>query len=88
MPPRWHVYLLECADRTLYTGITTDPLRRVAEHNGGARGAKYTRARRPVTLRYAEEHPSRSAAASREAEIKRLSRAEKLALGDVRAEGA
>jgi len=74
------VYVLECADGTFYTGYTTDPERRVAEHNAGE-GAKYTRGRRPVELRYTEECASRSAALSREYEIKQLSHDEKAALG-------
>ena len=71
-----YVYIVECADGSLYTGYTTDVGRRVDEHNAGE-GAKYTAGRRPVTLRYVESHPSRSAAQSREHEIKSLSRAEK-----------
>jgi putative endonuclease len=75
------VYILRCADGTLYTGIATDIVRRVAEHNGeGTRGARYTSARRPVTLVYAAEWADRSAACKEEARIKRLSRHEKLAL--------
>ena len=71
-----YVYILECDDGSLYTGYTTDVGRRVDEHNAGD-GAKYTAGRRPVTLRYVEYHPSRSAAQSREHEIKSLSRTEK-----------
>ena len=78
---RWHVYILRCADGTLYTGIATDPQRRVAEHNGEGRGgARYTRGRRPVRLVHSERRASRSAAARREAEIKRLPRTAKEAL--------
>lgn len=73
----WHVYILSCADGTLYTGITTDLVRRVSEHNDSKLGAKYTRVRRPVTLVYAEQHVSRSEAAVREWGIKKLSRPEK-----------
>jgi putative endonuclease len=77
----WWVYLLRCADGTLYTGITTDVMRRVAEHNGdGGAGARYTRSRRPVQLVYVEAAASRAAASRREAEIKQLDRARKLAL--------
>ncbi|MHB1351884.1 MAG: GIY-YIG nuclease family protein [Thiobacillus sp.] len=77
----WCVYILRCADGSLYTGITTDTARRLAEHNGdGPRGARYTRSRRPVELVYAEAALSRDAAARREAAIKRLDRARKLAL--------
>jgi putative endonuclease len=71
-----HVYVLECADGTLYTGYTTDVERRVAEHDAGE-GAKYTRGRTPVELVYSESFDSRSAAMSREYEIKQLSRVEK-----------
>ena len=70
------VYVLECADGTLYTGYTTDVERRVAEHDAGE-GAKYTRGRTPVTLRHVESFDSRSAAMSREYAIKQLSRQEK-----------
>ncbi len=80
-PAAWWVYILRCADGSLYTGITTDTRRRVAEHNGdSARGARYTRGRRPVELVYAEMAASRVAAARREAAIKRLDRPRKLAL--------
>ena len=71
-----YVYIVECSDGTLYTGYTTDVDRRVDEHNDGA-GAKYTAGRTPVTLRYVEAHPSRSAAQKREYELKPRSRAEK-----------
>ena len=77
----WTVYILACADGTLYTGITTDPARRLREHNHDNRlGARYTRARRPVRLVYAEACASRAAAARREADIKRMRRADKQAL--------
>lgn len=75
----WWVYILECRDGTLYTGCTDDVPRRLAAHNAG-RGAKYTRSRTPVTLRYREEQPDRSAALRREAAIKRLTRKEKQTL--------
>jgi len=75
----WFVYIVECADRTLYTGITNDLERRVDEHNTG-RGARYTRGRGPVALRYHELQLDRSRAATRECEIKALSRHEKLKL--------
>lgn len=75
----WWVYILECRDGTLYTGCTDDIPRRLAAHNAG-RGAKYTRGRTPVMLRYREEQPDRSAALRREAAIKRLTRTEKQAL--------
>ena len=73
--------MLRCADGSLYTGITTDLERRIAEHNGdGPAGARYTRSRRPVQLVYRESARSRSAASQREAALKRLDRARKLAL--------
>ena len=75
----WYVYLLRCADGTLYAGITTDPERRLAEHNAGT-GARYTRARCPVECVYLEAAASRADASRREAAIKRLSRTDKLAL--------
>jgi putative endonuclease len=71
--------MLECADGSLYTGWTTDPQRRVKEHNAG-RGALYTRWRRPVELRYLEEAPDRSSAQRRENAIKKLTRGKKLLL--------
>jgi putative endonuclease len=73
------VYMVECADQTLYTGWTTNLEQRVAAHNSG-HGAKYTRSRRPVKLVFSEQHPDRSSALQREAEIKRMSRKKKLAL--------
>ena len=76
----WFVYILRCRDNTFYTGITTDLSRRLAEHNGGKRGARYTMARRPVTMVYAEPAPSRSAAARREYQLRRLSAAAKRSL--------
>ena len=75
------MYILRCADGSLYTGITTDVDRRLAEHNGeGGAGARYTRSRRPVEIVYAEAAGDRAEAARREAAIKRLDRAAKLAL--------
>ena len=71
-----YVYVLECADGTLYTGYTTDVDRRVAEHDAGE-GAKYTRGRTPVELVHVESFESKSAALSREYEIKQLSRRQK-----------
>lgn len=78
-PARWWVYLIECADGTLYTGISNDLDKRLAAHNAGT-AARYTRGRRPVVLRYAEPAADRSSASRREASIKRLSRRAKLAL--------
>lgn len=76
----YFVYILECSDGTLYTGVATDVARRIREHNESPRAAKYTRARRPVSLLRKERYGTRSTAQKREAAIKRLSRAEKLAL--------
>jgi len=70
----YYVYMLECADGTLYTGITTDLKRRVEEHNHSPKGAKYTRVRRPVVLVYSEEHTDRSSASRREHEIKKMNK--------------
>ena len=75
----WHVYLLECADKSLYCGVTIDPKRRLAEHNGEIPGgARYTRTRRPVRLVGAVECPDRPKACKAEWRIKRMSRQEKL----------
>lgn len=71
-----YVYVLRCADNTLYTGYTTDVERRVAEHDAGE-GAKYTRGRTPVELVHVESFGSKSAAMSREYKIKQWSRTEK-----------
>ncbi|MCF6209658.1 MAG: GIY-YIG nuclease family protein [Gammaproteobacteria bacterium] len=74
----WFVYILRCADGSLYTGVATDLQRRLQEHNdGGAQGARYTRARRPVSLVYSESAESRSAACRREAAIKKLHKTDK-----------
>ncbi len=73
------VYIALCADGTLYTGWTVDVAARIKTHNAG-RGARYTRARRPVQLVYSEACPTRAAAMQREREIKRWPRARKLAL--------
>ena len=77
----YYCYVLECADGTFYTGWTTHPQRRLREHNAG-RGARYTRARRPLRLAYLEQLPDRSTAMQRERAIKSLSRDRKLALID------
>lgn len=74
-----YAYLLKCADGTLYAGWTNDPDARLAAHNSGA-GAKYTRGRRPVTLVYLECLDDKRAAMRREAALKRMTRAQKLAL--------
>ncbi|WP_090728816.1 GIY-YIG nuclease family protein [Neptunomonas qingdaonensis] len=79
--PTWYIYILLCADGSLYTGITTDCDRRLKEHNESRTlGAKYTRTRRPVTMVWREDAGSRSLASKREYAIKQLSRAKKLAL--------
>ena len=81
-PPKqcWYVYMLECSDNSLYTGITTELQRRVDEHNQGKKAAAYTRSRRPVKLVYSEDCDDRSAALKREHAIKQLSRSEKMRL--------
>ena len=77
----WFIYILRCADGTLYTGITKDLDKRLAEHNAGNRqAAKYTRTRLPVELVYHESCDSRASATRREMAIKRLSRKAKLQL--------
>ena len=76
-PAPWFVYLLRCADGSFYAGITTDLARRLDEHNSGVAGAKYTRARRPVTLAWSEPAADRSAASKREYAVRQLPRAEK-----------
>lgn len=79
MDKTWYVYILECGDGTLYTGITDDVQRRLAAHQAG-KGAKYTRGRGPLKLRYQEVCESYSHALRREVQIKRLNRQEKLKL--------
>jgi len=76
----WWVYIVECVDNSLYTGITTNIDRRIKEHNTSNKGAKYTRSRRPVSLIYKESCENRSIASKREYEIKKLKRADKLLL--------
>ncbi|MCG6534541.1 MAG: GIY-YIG nuclease family protein, partial [Syntrophales bacterium LBB04] len=78
--PLFYVYILECGDKTLYTGYTGNLEKRVHEHNTTITGARYTRGRRPVTLVYVEGYPTISDALKREAQIKKLSRAQKLLL--------
>lgn len=75
----WYLYIVECRDGSLYTGITDDVHRRISQHNAG-KGAKYTRGRGPVSLRYQESCTSHGDALRRELEIKRMTRQEKLAL--------
>ena len=74
--PKWFVYVLRCGDGTLYTGVTTDPDRRLAQHNAGT-ASKYTRSRRPVAMAYREPAKSHGAALRREVAIKKLSRSAK-----------
>lgn len=74
----WWIYVVRCSDDSLYCGITTDVVRRVEEHNGGSRGAKYTRSRRPVTLESSWPAENRSAALKSEYAFKKLSRQKKL----------
>ncbi|MCX7184908.1 MAG: GIY-YIG nuclease family protein [Nitrosospira sp.] len=77
----WNVYMVRCADGSLYTGIARDVVRRVAEHNSSDElAANYTRARRPVVLVYQEKQDTRSAASKREYAIKQMDRKEKVAL--------
>jgi len=81
LKPEWYVYLLLCADNSYYTGITTNPKRRLQEHNeNNKKAAKYTRARRPLKMVYFELCESRSDAGCREHEIRKLSRPKKAAL--------
>ncbi|MFI5205649.1 MAG: GIY-YIG nuclease family protein, partial [Candidatus Paceibacterales bacterium] len=74
------LYILECADETLYTGITTDLKRRVLEHNSYKLGAKYTSSRRPVKLVYSKKFKNRSTASKEEMRIKKLKRGDKIKL--------
>lgn len=76
---QWYVYILQCADGSLYTGITNDPDRRLEQHNAGT-ASKCTRTRRPVKMVYREKADNKSAALKREYAIKQLPRAEKTAL--------
>ncbi len=69
----WHLYLVRCADDTIYTGISIDVEARVTKHNSG-RGAKYTSTRLPVRLIYSESKPDRISAMKREVQVKRWSR--------------
>ena len=81
MSDAWHVYVLQCADGSLYTGVAADLERRLLQHNGArAGGPRYTRGRRPVRLMWSDLALDRSTAQRREAAIKKLSRSEKLRL--------
>ena len=79
LPRDWFVYLVRCADQSLYTGIAKDLDRRLAQHNAG-KASRYTRSRLPVTLAYREKQPSQSVALKRELAIKALTRRQKEAL--------
>ena len=81
----WHVYILRCADNSLYVGETGDVAARIAKHNGG-QGSSFTAKRRPVSLAYSESHPNRELALRRERQLKGWTRAKKEALiaGDFR----
>lgn len=76
----YYLYILKCADKTLYTGVTLDLERRVKEHNTSKVGAKYTKARRPVKLVYSMKFKTRSLAQKEECRIKKLKREDKLVL--------
>jgi len=76
----YFVYILECSDGTLYTGITSDLERRIKEHNSSKFGARYTKARQPVKVVYSKEFANRSAASIEEARIKKINRREKIEL--------
>ena len=78
----YHLYIVQCSDNTLYTGITKELNRRIDEHNFSDKGAKYTKARRPVILVYHEVHTDRSSASKREYAIKKMSRQKKRSLID------
>jgi len=76
----YYLYILKCADKTLYTGITKDLKRRIGEHNSTKLGARYTSSRRPVKMVYLKKFKNRSTASKEEARIKKLKRAKKLEL--------
>jgi putative endonuclease len=76
----WYVYIIRASDESLYTGITTDVQRRFDEHRGTEKGARYFRGRQPLEIVYRENHPDRSSALRREADIKKLPRNQKLKL--------
>ena len=80
MSSTWKVYIVECADGSYYTGITTDTQRRLLEHNYSFKSAKYTRSRRPVHLVYEETVDNRSVASKREYVIKKMKRKDKAQL--------
>lgn len=76
----WYIYIVECSDGSLYTGITTDIKRRIHEHNNTKKGAKYTKSRRPVTLKWSKSLATQSEALLFEIQIKKLKRSKKLEL--------
>ena len=76
----YYLYILKCADKTLYTGITTDLKRRLLEHNNTKLGAKYTSARRPVKIVYSKKFKNRSTASKEETRIKKLDKKDKIKL--------
>jgi putative endonuclease len=76
----YFLYILQCADQTLYTGITTDLDRRIKEHNSSKLGAKYTKIRRPLKLVYSQQFTDRSEASKEESRIKKLSHQQKINL--------
>jgi len=76
----WYIYIAQCSDRSLYTGITKNITERIAAHNSAKGGAKYTRSRRPVQLIHVEKFPSRSLAAKREYQLKKMNKKNKLQL--------
>ena len=76
----YFLYILECSDNTLYTGITTNLERRIKEHNNSKLGAKYTKVRRPVKLVFSKEFENRSEASKEESRIKKLTRLQKIEL--------
>lgn len=78
--PAYYAYILECSDKTLYVGCTSDLKKRLRAHNGRKSGAHYTKIRRPVVLKYQEGTPTLSQARAREAALKRLTRTQKLSL--------
>lgn len=80
MTEKHYVYMLRCSDNSLYTGYSTDPIRRLSEHNSSSRGAKYTRSRRPCKLVHIETYDTKLEALKREYQIKRLSKKDKESL--------
>lgn len=74
----WYIYIVECADNTLYTGITTDVIRREEEHNSSDKWAKFTKMRRPVKIVFSQKCEDRSDASKKEYAIKKLTRKQKI----------